>query len=198
MQHLVDAYHLAVDGPAFVLKRPRLWRLLAGLSCLAVAWTVLAAGAGLPWNRAVLGDAPLVAAMLLLVGACIAWRAWRSDLLRVQEVHFTPSALHLAWSHVPTLWGARVRRQQAFDWDELVAWEWVEGDDEHEIKQYLLVELRTPLGLNTRQLRVLVCHGRRVLHCQQLLAFLPERTRVPAWLEAARARASTQAHAFDE
>jgi hypothetical protein len=202
MGHLIDTYHLKLDVPHDLTRRPRLLRLGVGTACCALA--LLLAGTEVlhkHWSTHLLGDPRIAGAALLLVGCYQIAQSLRHDAFRVEHIRFNRTGLHLEWSLVPRLTGTRVTRQQIFQWAELQSVQWLESEHEHALQQYLHIAFHTPIGLHRSHIKLQISEDRNPEHGEKLASFLPANLKLPPWLEAARKNPHatvTPSEAFDE
>ena len=172
------------------VRRPRLWRLTIGL-LIAVS-----AAAAIPWiakwpsGWVAMPDADirLSLGVLGVVGIAMALHAVARDSFHVELARFSADGLHIRWSQVPRLWGTRLEKEQQLVWSDVVHLEWREGSLEHDLKQYVVVHLRTPLAPGKNRVKLLVCDDRNVGQCEALIANLPTSVLAPRWLATTRLR----------
>jgi hypothetical protein len=138
------------------------------------------------WHAMPLGDAHMAGLVFLLVGAFYMLKSVLNDLLHVHRLSFDGHGMHLVWSHVPQLFGARHQKERLFQWSDLNALLWIESHQEHALAQHLQVEFKEHIGLRRSQIKVLVSDHRHPDHCEKLIAFLPEDFVIPEWLRMAR------------
>lgn len=187
MGPLADTFHLTVDVPLYLVNRPRLWRVVFGAACLPVGLALLwVEQVAASWHSTHLGEAHIAGLALLLLGVFYIAKAVLNDLLHVHRLSFSKQGMHLVWSQVPQLYGARRQQERFFFWADLNALLWMEGSHEHTLAQHLQVEFKEQIGLRRNQIKVLVCDERNPVHCEKLIAFLPEDFVIPEWLDVAR------------
>ena len=131
-------------------------------------------------------DIRLGIAALGLGGITIALHAIARDLFHVEWARFSADGLQIRWSCVPHPWGPRVEKEQQLAWRDVVRLEWREGSLEHDLKQHLVLYLKTPLSKGQSRLKLLVCDDRNVGHCEALMANLPTSVITPYWLATTR------------
>jgi signal transduction histidine kinase len=188
MDKFMPPFQLDYGPPGTLVKRPRLWRLAIGLLIMAgVSVAVLWLWALPGWLAATpTMDSRLGLAALGVGGIAVALHAVACDLLHVQRVRFTADGLHVKWSQVPHLLGARVAIERQVAWRDVDHLEWQEGRLENDLKQHLVLYLKTPLNLSQNRLQLLVCDDQNVNHCEALMAHLPPGVVTPCWLAAAQ------------
>ncbi len=179
-----DCIDLTVDAPADLSPgRPRLQRLAWGALCLlAAAFVCNWPAATSWWDEATLGDIRLTGALLLLAGATCAIRAIGSDLSRLHRVRISAKGLRLEWSHVPRLTGMRVTAHRFVDWDEVASIAWLEGAQDYDFRQYIVLHLRESLARSLKRMKLPVSDGRDRERCEALLSRLPRGAAAPQWL----------------
>ncbi len=176
-----------------MVKRPRLWRLTIGMLIAASVAAEIPWISGLPswWAATPDRDIRLGIAALGLGGITIALHAIARDLFHVEWARFGADGLQVRWSCVPHPWGPRVEKEQQLAWRDVVRLEWREGSLEHDLKQHLVLYLKTPLSKGQSRLKLLVCDDRNVGHCEALMANLPTSVVTPYWLATTRLRRQT-------
>ena len=187
MGQLADAFHLTVDVPLYLVKRPRLWRLFFGLVSFPLGFSLLwIPQATAYWQSKQLGDPQTAGVIFLLLGIFYAAMSAINDLLYVHRISFSKRGMHLIWSHAPQIFGPRAQKERLFEWSDLGALVWIESNHEHALAQHLEIEFKEEIGLSRGRIKVLVSDDRNADHCEKLIAFLPETFTVPEWLNAAR------------
>ncbi len=187
MGQLADAFHLTVDAPLYLVKRPRLWRLFFGLVSFPLGFSLLwIPQATAYWQSKQLGDAQTAGLIFLLLGIFYAAMSAINDLLHVHRISFSKRGMHLIWSHAPQIFGRRAQKERLFEWSDLGSLVWVESNHEHALAQHLEIEFKEEIGLSRGRIKVLVSDDRNADHCEKLIAFLPETLTVPEWLDVAR------------
>ena len=187
MGQLADAFHLTVDVPLYLVKRPRLWRLFFGLVCFSLGFSFLwVPQATAYWQSKQLGDPQTAGLIFLLLGIFYAAKSALNDLLYVHRISFSKNGVHLVWSHAPQIFGRRAQKERLFQWSDLDTLAWVESNHEHALTQHLEIEFKEIIGLNTSRIKVLVSDDRNADHCEKFIACLPDAFTVPEWLDVAR------------
>lgn len=183
------SFQLDYGPPGSLVKRPRLWRLIIGLLCTASAAIAMAWISG--WsNWAATTDTGVRLSIGALGGGGIAMalNAVARDFLHIEWARFSSDGVHLRWSYVPHLWETRVEKELQLAWREVVHLEWQEGGLEHDLKQHLVLHLKTPLCHGHERLKLLVSDDRNVSQCEALMAHLPTSVETPCWLATTRLR----------
>ncbi len=190
MDKVTQPFQLDYGPPGTVVKRPRLWRLAIGLLIMAGVSVAVPWLWGLPYWLAAMPamEIRLGLGALGLGGIAVALHAVGCDLLHVQRVRFSVDGLHIQWSQVPYLFGARVEKERQVSWRDVNHLEWQEGRLENDLKQHLVLSLNRPLHLRQNQLQLLICDDQNVEHCEALIAHLPTGVVAPCWLVATRLR----------
>ena len=191
MDTVTQPFQLDYGPPGTVVRAPRLWRLAIGvlitMACVAqwLPWIV-----GLPgvWAEAPATDIRLGLAALGASGIATALHALTCEVLHVQQVRLGEGGLSIQWSHVPHLFAPRVEKLRQVAWRDVDHLAWQEGSMEHDLKQHLLVYLKTPLTLKQKQLKLLVCDERDADRCEGLIRHLPISVATPTWLATTRLR----------
>jgi hypothetical protein len=187
MGQIADAFHLTVDVPLYLVKRPRLWRLCFGLVSFPLGFSLLwIPQATAYWQSKQIGDAQTAGLIFLLLGIFYAAKSALDELLHVHRVSFSKHGMHLIWSHAPQIFGCRVDKERLFHWSDLETLVWVESNHEHALAQHLEIELKQEIGLSRNRIKVLVSDDRNSEHCEKLMTFLPETFTAPEWLDVAR------------
>lgn len=188
MDSRFECIDLPVKAPTDVSAgRPRLQRLAWSALFLLVVLLVAAFVCNWPaatswWDEAKLGDIRLTGALLLLTGATCAIRAIASDLSRLHRVRVSAKGVHLEWSHVPRLTGQRVSARRFVGWNEVASISWLEGAQDHDFRQYIVLQLRESLALRLKRMKLPVSDSRDRERCEALLSRLPPGVAAPQWL----------------
>lgn len=179
-----DCIDLALGAPTDLSPgRPRLQRLAWSALCLLAAvlvWNWPTATSW--WDDATLGDIRLTGTLLLLAAATFAIRAIGSHLSRLHGVRISAKGLHFEWSHVPRLTGLRLIARRFVGWDEVASIAWLEGAQDYDFRQYIVLHLRESLALRLMRMKLPVSDGRDRERCEALLSRLPPGVAAPQWL----------------
>jgi hypothetical protein len=189
MGQLADTFHLTVESPLYIVKRPRLWRLIFGAACFPLGFSLLwIESVNSYWSAMGLGNSHIYGLVLILTAALTVARSIAYDLLQVLEVSFDKSGMYLIWSHVPNLLSLRKIREKQFRWEELDSLIWHESDSEHDLQQHVKIFFKEEIGSRTSRLKLRISDDRNLDRCEKLIALLPEDFVVPQWIEVARKR----------
>ncbi|WP_372660537.1 hypothetical protein [Hydrogenophaga sp.] len=188
MDRSAEALHLDYGPPGAPVKYPRLWRLALGLLLVSAAAWPWTDGLNAWWTSTVAIDPRLFLWAMAFCGAGLILHAMFSDLLHLRQIGIHAGGLSIHWSHVPSLLGARIEKLREVAWHDVAQLEWMEGTLEHDLKQRLVICLKTPLNRQQIRLNLLVCDHQNAALCEALLAHLPDGVAAPNWLASARLR----------
>ena len=189
MDTSVEPFHLDFGPPGTLVKCPRLWRLVLGLLMASVAAVVpWMDGLNAWWTSSVAMDMRFLLGAMALGGAALTLHAIFSDQLHVRRIEIHPKGLSIHWSCSPRLMATRIEAVREVAWHDVVKLEWREGTLEHDLKQHLMIDLKTPLTRKKNRLTLLVCDHRNAERCEALLARLPSGATAPSWLTSTRLR----------
>lgn len=184
-----NGFHLICNPPANWVKRPRLARLIAGAALIGLGvFSAKSDWVAHQWR--LFSDIEFFWAWgcIVLSGCLMTLHTWLNDSLHVHQIRVHPNGMTVQWSHVPALLGAREEGRKDINWNEVERIEWEEGRQEHDPKQHLVLNLKTPLNQHQTHFRLLLCDSQDFHLCEQLLAHIPRQIQAPSWFVKAQAR----------
>ena len=187
MEHHAEKFHLAVDAPPSLVKRPKLWRLIIGLACIPLAFSLFwLEPINAYWTAKHLGDPHTIGIMILFVGSYAAVSAFANDFLQVHEALCDKDGMHLFWTSVPSLLSCRLVGEKYFKWHDFASLHWDESDSDHDLQQYIQIEFKEFFGAHRSFLKLRISDDRNFEQCEKLISLLPNDFAVPEWVRVAR------------
>lgn len=189
MEKSAQSFHLDYGPRRSVVKHPRLFRIGIGLAMAGIAAAFSGADAVTAWfeHLAVI-EMHLLQGFLAFGGAALMLHAALGDMLRVQQFDIQARGISIRYSHTPRLFGRQVEAKCDVPWRDVIRLEWQEGALEHDLKQYLVTDLKVPFSRRPQRLKLLVSDHQNADRCEALLASIPRDIAAPLWLTAARLR----------
>lgn len=189
MGHHVDSFHLVIDAQSFLVKRPRLWRLIIGVACIPLTFSFFwLEPVNAYWTSKHLGNPHTIGIIFLILGIYGIATAFINDFFQAHEALFTNEGIDLLWTNTPHLLSLRVANKKHFNWNDFEDFHWHESNSDHDLQQHIKIKFKQSIFSNRNFLKLRVSDDRNYERCEKLISILPKNFLPPAWVLAERKR----------